>query len=63
MTDRERLLAAVLDSPADDTARLVLSDHLQDHDEPALGRFIRAGVIAARFRDLDGTPDPDYSAA
>ncbi|MDB5313276.1 MAG: hypothetical protein JWO38_7478 [Gemmataceae bacterium] len=29
MTDRERLLATVLDTPADDTARLVLSDYLQ----------------------------------
>ncbi|MDB5307539.1 MAG: hypothetical protein JWO38_1741 [Gemmataceae bacterium] len=62
MTDRESLLAAVLDTPGDDTVRLVLSDYLQEHDEPALGRFIRAGVIAARFRDLDGTQDPDYHA-
>ncbi|HJZ58091.1 MAG TPA: TIGR02996 domain-containing protein, partial [Gemmataceae bacterium] len=60
MTDREALLAAALDNPTDDTARLVLADFLQEHGEPELGRFLWAGVIAARFRFRG--PEPDERA-
>ncbi|MDB5307380.1 MAG: hypothetical protein JWO38_1582 [Gemmataceae bacterium] len=63
MTDRDALLAAALDTPADDTARLILGDYLQDHDEPDFGRFIWAGVTASRFRDHDVIDDPDYYRA
>lgn len=53
MSDRSTLLAACLDSPADDTARLVYADWLREQDNPAtqaLGRFIWAGVTLAGFR-------------
>lgn len=46
MNDRAALLANVLNDPTDDTARLVLADWLED----VFGRFLRAGVVAARFR-------------
>ena len=63
MDDRAALLANVLSAPADDTARLVLADYLEEHGEDALGRFIRAGVIASRFSGADVIDDPDYYAA
>src|SRR5262245_53219629 len=50
MTDRDALLAAALGKPADDTARLVLDDSLEEHAEPELGRFLRAGVTAAETK-------------
>jgi uncharacterized protein (TIGR02996 family) len=53
VTDRESLLATVLDNPADDTARLVLADLLResdDADQKAQGRLLWAGVVAATFR-------------
>jgi uncharacterized protein (TIGR02996 family) len=34
VTARDTLLASVLDDPSDDTARLVLADHLRDSDHP-----------------------------
>jgi uncharacterized protein (TIGR02996 family) len=52
MTDRDALLAAVFENPKDDTARLVLADHLRETDDPdslALGRFLWAGVTASWF--------------
>jgi uncharacterized protein (TIGR02996 family) len=63
LTDRAALLANVLSTPADDTARLVLADYLEENGEDALGRFLRAGVVAARFRDEEFIDDPDYYAA
>ncbi len=66
MTDRDTVLAAVLDNPADDTVRLVLGDILQESDDPAdraRGRFLCAGVAASRFRDHDPIEDPAYYAA
>ncbi|HJZ59719.1 MAG TPA: TIGR02996 domain-containing protein [Gemmataceae bacterium] len=58
MTDREALLVAALGEPADDTARLVLADYLEENGEPDLGRFVRTGVTAARFRV--GGPAADH---
>lgn len=66
MTDRETLLAAVLNDPADDTARLVLADILRESDEPAEraeGAFLWAGVTASRFRDERVIDDPLFYAA
>lgn len=51
MDDLAALFANVLSDPADDTARLVLADWLDEQDEGNLARFIRAGVIASQFRD------------
>src|SRR5262245_35488686 len=56
VTEQETLLAAVLEDPSDDTARLVLADLLRESDDPearALGRFLWAGVTASRFRDAE----------
>ena len=63
MTDRAALFANVLNAPADDTARLVLADWLEEHDEEALGRFIRAGVVASHFRGVELISDPEYYEA
>ena len=61
--DRAALLDNVLTDPADDTARLVLADWLEEHDEAPFGRFVRAGVVASRFRGAELIDDPDYYAA
>jgi len=53
----------VLNAPADDTPRLVLADWLEEHDEETFGQFVRAGVVAARFRGEELIDDPDYYAA
>jgi uncharacterized protein (TIGR02996 family) len=61
--DRAALFANVLNRPADETARLVLADWLEEHGEDELGRFLRAGVVASRFNTRDLLDDPDYYAA
>lgn len=63
MSDRAALFAAILENPADDTARLVLADWLEENGEGALGRFLRAGVVASRFRGEEFIDSPDYYAA
>lgn len=60
MDDRIALLANVLNNPADDTARLVLADWLEEHGEEALGRFVRAGLVAARFRNEELIDATEY---
>jgi uncharacterized protein (TIGR02996 family) len=57
--DRGALFANVLNAPGDDTARVVLADWLEENDEDALGRFLRAGVLAAQFQTCDQL-DPAY---
>ncbi len=63
MNDRTALLANVLSDPTDDTARLVLADWLEEHGEEPLGRFVRFGVVAARFRGDELIESPDFYAA
>ncbi|VTT98982.1 unnamed protein product [Gemmataceae bacterium] len=67
MTDPAVLWAACLADPTDDTARLVLADLLRESDDPdqqARGRFLWAGVTAARWsRDSDVIDDPLYYSA
>jgi len=63
MTDREAILATVLATPDDDIARLVFADWLEEHDEAELGRFIRAGVTAARYRDENVIDDRAFYQA
>ncbi|HVL11336.1 MAG TPA: TIGR02996 domain-containing protein [Gemmata sp.] len=46
MTDRERLLKAILDSPEEDTPRLMYADELEATD-PARAEFIRVGCELA----------------
>ena len=60
MTDRAALFASVL---ADDTARLVLADWLDEHGKGDRARFLRAGVVASRFRDEPVIDDPAYYRA
>ncbi len=40
--------------------RLVLTDWLEEHGEEPFGQFVRAGVVAARFRGAELIDDPDY---
>lgn len=63
MGERAALFAAVLSDPADNTARLVLADWLDEHGEPLSARFLRAGVTASRFRDEPLIDDPAYYRA
>lgn len=44
MTERDALLRAILVDPADDVARLVYADWLEEHGEPLRAAFIRAQV-------------------
>jgi uncharacterized protein (TIGR02996 family) len=48
MTDRQMLLAAILDRPEDDTPRGLFADHVED-DEPEYAEFIRVQVELARM--------------
>lgn len=55
MTDREALLANILAAPGDDLARLVYADWLREQADPlrvAAGRFLWAGVVCSRYRDV-----------
>ncbi len=60
MNECAALFANVLTDPADDTARLVLADWLDEHDEGDRGRFLRAGVVASRFRNEPLIEDSAY---
>ncbi len=60
MNDRDLLFSNVLNAPADEAARLVLADWLEENDEETFGRFVRAGILAAQFRTLDRLDDPTY---
>jgi uncharacterized protein (TIGR02996 family) len=62
MTDRDAFLRAICDSPADDTARLVFADWLEEHGEAARAEFIRVEVQIAN-RNPDGESDDRRRAA
>jgi uncharacterized protein (TIGR02996 family) len=51
MTEREAFIAAIAANPADDTARLVYADWLQEHGETRRAEFIRRQIENARRRD------------
>jgi uncharacterized protein (TIGR02996 family) len=61
--DRAALFSNVLEQPADDAARLVLADRLEENSEADFGRFVRAGVVAARYSSEEFIDDPDYYSA
>jgi len=66
VTDREILVANALDSPTDDTIRLVLADLLRESDVPeeqARGRFLWGGVTAATFRNDEIIEDQLFNTA
>jgi uncharacterized protein (TIGR02996 family) len=58
--DRTALLNCVLNAPADDAARLVLADWLEEHNEEDFGRFLRAGVLASQYRSIELLDDQNY---
>jgi uncharacterized protein (TIGR02996 family) len=47
MTDRDALLRAIIENPADDAPRLVYADWLDEHGDPARAEFIRLQVELA----------------
>ncbi len=47
MTDRDALLAAIIENPEEDTPRLMFADWLQENGATARGEFIRLQVEAA----------------
>lgn len=48
MTDREALIAAVCESPDDDTPRLIFADWCEEHGEPERAEFVRLQIELAR---------------
>ncbi|MCI0702655.1 MAG: TIGR02996 domain-containing protein, partial [Planctomycetia bacterium] len=53
MTDREALYRAVLDSPDDDTLRLVYADALEEAGDPEQAIVIRSHVELSRLPEYD----------
>ena len=53
MTDRDILYRAVLDSPEDDTLRLVYADALEEGGDPRRAAFVRAQVELSRVPTYD----------
>jgi uncharacterized protein (TIGR02996 family) len=53
MTDRDILYRAILDSPEDDTLRLVFADALEESGEPRRAEFVRAQVELSRVPEYD----------
>ena len=49
MNERAAFISAILDSPDDDTPRLVFADWLQEHGEEPRAEFIRAQIEAAKL--------------
>jgi uncharacterized protein (TIGR02996 family) len=48
MSEREGILSAVLEDPADDMPRMVYADWLDDHDSPDRAEFIRSQIRLVR---------------
>lgn len=55
MTDREALLAAVLQSPDDDTPRLMFADWCEENGETERAEFIRVQIEASRCVPCGGS--------
>jgi uncharacterized protein (TIGR02996 family) len=49
MTERDAFLAAVLESPDDDTPRLIFADWLEENGDPERAEFIRAQCDLAQL--------------
>lgn len=54
MSDEASFLRAIIAEPADDTARLVYADWLDEHDQPERAEFIRVQIELARTDPFDG---------
>lgn len=57
MTDGDALLKAILASPADDTARLVYADWLDENGNPGYAAYIRRGVALCHPERLSSSHD------
>ncbi len=53
MTERECFIAAIVAQPADDTARLVYADWLEEHGEVAHAQFVRVQIEHAALGNSD----------
>ena|SRR6266545_201991 len=53
MTDRDILYRAILDSPEDDTLRLVYADALEESGDPRRAAFVRAQVALSHLPEYD----------
>src|SRR4051794_33971209 len=53
MSDEDALLAAIRESPDDDTLRLVLADWYDDHGQAERAEFIRLHLTVARSDEGD----------
>src|SRR5688572_2816258 len=58
MSDRDALLAAIRDAPADDAPRLVYADWLDENGDPERAEFIRLQV---EIDPLERFPDTDLA--
>jgi uncharacterized protein (TIGR02996 family) len=54
MSEEAAFLMALKASPADDTARLVYADWLDDHDQPQKAEYLR--LVAELARAFEETP-------
>jgi len=53
MTHDEAFLQAIIETPSDDTPRLIYADWLEDHDQPERAEFIRLQCRLAQMDDDD----------
>src|SRR6516162_2062254 len=53
MNHHQGFLQAIIESPDDDTPRLVFADWLDDHDQPQRAEFIRVQIERARLSEDD----------
>jgi uncharacterized protein (TIGR02996 family) len=54
VTPDDAFLQDIIDSPDDDTPRLIYADWLEEHDQPERAEFIRVQCELARLSDDDG---------
>lgn len=65
MSDRDALLRTILADPADDTARLVYADWLEENGEEERGHYIRFGLDYGYHRGMesDGSTGNEWERA
>jgi uncharacterized protein (TIGR02996 family) len=49
MTQQDAFVQAIIESPEDDTPRLIFADWLEDHDQPERAEFIRSQIERAQL--------------
>lgn len=63
MTEREQLIEAIIQAPADEFLRLVLADHLEEHGEWEAAERVRETVRIRPFDDRANNSERDRWAA